>query len=282
MQSDLFGFTSGSVRLLQNQPTRPPAGSAGEPGPGPSIDDRTKAAAAKYRVLIVGRDRMSADLLASALNQAPACEAAAVVPELLAESLAGRKAHVAVISEELGDRRSGFDLTATTLHAHPNLVVVILLSHPSQTAVVNAFRAGARGVFSRERPIREFLDCIEHVRRGYLWAGPQEADVLLHVLRNLPAPSLNMAANATPLTDRELQVVQCAATGKTNRQIAQMLHLSENTVKNYLFKAFEKLGVSSRVELLFYLTFAGRPTPEAPPVEQRSETARVDAAADRE
>jgi DNA-binding NarL/FixJ family response regulator len=71
----------------------------------------------------------------------------------------------------LGDRRSGFDLTTTTLQAYPNLVVVILLSHPSQTAVVKAFRAGARGVFSRERPIGDFLDCIEHVRRGYLWAG---------------------------------------------------------------------------------------------------------------
>jgi DNA-binding NarL/FixJ family response regulator len=66
-----------------------------------------------------------------------------------------------------------------------------------------------------------------------------------------------MAANATPLTDREFQVVQCAATGKTNRQIAQALHLSENTVKNYLFRVFEKLGVSSRVELLFYLTLRG-------------------------
>ena len=134
MQSDLFGFISGSVRPLHDQPKRPPAGGAAELGPGPSVDDRTKAAAAKYRVLIVGRDRMSADLLASALDQTPACEAAAVVPERLAESLAGRKTHLAVISDELGDRRSGFDLTAATLRAYPNLVVVILLSHPAQTA----------------------------------------------------------------------------------------------------------------------------------------------------
>ena len=49
------------------------------------------------------------------------------------------------------------------------------------------------------------------------------------------------------------QVVHCAARGKTNKAIASELCLSEHTVKNYLFKAFEKLGVSSRVELLFYL-----------------------------
>jgi DNA-binding NarL/FixJ family response regulator len=51
--------------------------------------------------------------------------------------------------------------------------------------------------------------------------------------------------------------VQCAAKGKTNRAIASDLQLSEHTVKNYLFRAFEKLGVSNRVELLFYLTMRG-------------------------
>jgi len=55
----------------------------------------------------------------------------------------------------------------------------------------------------------------------------------------------------------QLHVVQCAATRKTNRQIAQVLHLSENTAKNYLFKSFEKLGVPGRVKLLFYLTIRG-------------------------
>jgi DNA-binding NarL/FixJ family response regulator len=52
-------------------------------------------------------------------------------------------------------------------------------------------------------------------------------------------------------------VVKCAARGKTNKSIAAELGLSEHTVKNYLFRAFEKLGVSSRVELLFYLTVSG-------------------------
>ena len=59
------------------------------------------------------------------------------------------------------------------------------------------------------------------------------------------------------LTMRELQVVKCAARGKTNKVIACELGLSEHTVKNYLFRAFEKLEVSNRVELLFYLTQRG-------------------------
>jgi len=243
---------------LPHEPLRPPPASQPADVSLVRSENRpTKSVLTKYRVSIVGRDRMSADLLASTLNQELACEAVAVGPERLSDTMPSREVHLAIISDELSDRRSGFDLAATALRANPDLIVVILLERPTQAAIVNAFRAGARGVFSREKPIREFLDCIDHVRKGYLWAGPSEAEALLHVLRSLPAPSIAMTTNATPLTGRELQVVQCAATGKTNRQIAQALRLSENTVKNYLFKAFEKLGVSSRVELLFCLAFRG-------------------------
>jgi len=223
----------------------------------PTADEQARTITPKTRALILARDRMSGDLLASALNQTDSYEAAAVAPERFSESLARHKVHLAVISSDLDHRISGLDLTTRVMRAYPGLLVVVLLSQTSPASVVNAFRAGARVVFSRERPIKEFLECIDQVRKGHLWAGPDMADVLLHLLRNLPALSVSMSADATPLTDRELQVVQCAATGKTNRQIAQALCLSENTVKNYLVKAFEKLGVSSRVELLFYLTMRG-------------------------
>lgn len=254
MESESSGLTR-PVRSLQDNSQRFPAGGKDRPPSSvPTADERTRKSTSRFGVLIVARDRMSGDLLASALNQTDSYGATAVTPERLLESLSTQKAHLAVISAELDRNVSGLDLTTRAMRACPSLLVVVLLSQASPTSVVNAFRAGARGVFSRERPIREFLDCIDHIRKGYLWAGPEAADLLLNVLRNLPAPSISMAANATPLTDRELQVVQCAATGKTNRQIAQALRLSENTVKNYLFKSFEKLGVSSRVELLFYLT----------------------------
>jgi DNA-binding NarL/FixJ family response regulator len=104
----------------------------------------------------------------------------------------------------------------------------------------------------------EFLSCVEHVTKGFIWAGKQETNALLEAFRSIPAPKVLTPRNSPALTVRELQVVKCAARGKTNKSIAVELGLSEHTVKNYLFRAFEKLGVSSRVELLFYLTVGGR------------------------
>ena len=118
-------------------------------------------------------------------------------------------------------------------------------------------KPGARGVFSREQDMFEFLDCVDHVRRGIIWAGRRETSLLLDAFKSIPAPNLVTSIDTPALTARELQVVQCAAKGKTNKAIACDLGLSEHTVKNYLFRAFEKLGISSRVELLFYLTVRG-------------------------
>ena len=78
-----------------------------------------------------------------------------------------------------------------------------------------------------------------------------------------------MAGDSKSLTKRELQVVQCAARGKPNKVIASELFLSEHTVKNYLFRAFEKLGVSSRVELLFHLTMQGQSLAPSKAVEEK-------------
>jgi DNA-binding NarL/FixJ family response regulator len=133
----------------------------------------------------------------------------------------------------------------------------MLLNHATPESVIVAFRSGARAVFSRQQPITDFVDCIGHVKRGFIWAGRQETNSLLEAFKNIPAPSVKTTGDSPTLTARELQVVQYAAKGKTNRAIANELALSEHTVKNYLFRAFEKLGVSNRVELLFYLTIRG-------------------------
>ena len=210
------------------------------------------------KVLIADRDSMSSDLLANALARDNRCEATAIQSSELLATLAACHFDVVVIAADLDvEAGSAFDLASTVGRTNRKIGIVMLLNQHSDEQVINAFRSGVRGVFSRQRPMAEFLLCVEHVRKGFIWAERQEANVLLEAFRSIPAPDVLTPKNSASLTVRELQVVKCAARGKTNRSIAAELGLSEHTVKNYLFRAFEKLGVSSRVELLFYLTVSG-------------------------
>ncbi len=102
------------------------------------------------------------------------------------------------------------------------------------------------------RPLN-FRACIERVSRGEIWAGRKEAEYLLAAMRNSPSCDGIDDDKVSVLSKRELEVAECAAQGQSNKQIADQLDLSEHTVKNYLFRIFDKMGVSNRFELLFLL-----------------------------
>jgi two-component system, NarL family, nitrate/nitrite response regulator NarL len=210
------------------------------------------------RILIVDRDPMSSDLLACSLAKRGHINASAVSPADLLNALAPNQTDIVVISSELNHHsETGLELATAVSQAHPNVIIVVLLNESGHDSVIKSFRSGARAVFSREHSMVEFIDCVEHVSKGFIWAGSKETRYLLDALRCMPSPGAGLE-NSLPLTERELQVVRCAAKGKTNKIIASELGLSEHTIKNYLFRAFDKLGVSNRVELLFYLTMRGQ------------------------
>ena len=210
---------------------------------------------AEFKVFIIGRDSLSSGTLADALIHDIRCEAVAMESGDLLRSLGMSKSALVIINADLSSGPgSGFDLATRVSGAFPNIPIVILLERPAREAVIRAFHSGARGVFSRQQSIPEFIDCVLHVNRGFMWAGREVSDVFLEGFRSLPTPILLTGVELKTLTKRELQVVQLAAKGKTNKAIASEVCLSEHTVKNYLFRAFEKLGVTNRVELLFHLT----------------------------
>jgi DNA-binding NarL/FixJ family response regulator len=94
------------------------------------------------------------------------------------------------------------------------------------------------------------------VDAGQVWASSSE---LQFVLEALTQPALaHLSSNGKSLLSaREIDVVRCLAEGLTNREIARRLKLTEHTVKNYLFRIFDKLGVSSRVEVVLYALGGG-------------------------
>jgi two-component system nitrate/nitrite response regulator NarL len=218
----------------------------------------TKQEEALFKVVIVGRDSLTGTLLADSLTHHLKCESmTARHPELL-RVLRSTKIDLVIISADCNSTAgAGFDLARAVSSAYPNIPILILMDEPVNDLVIRAFLSGARGVFNPQDSMNEFIDCVEHVRKGSIWARRDVTDYFLNAFRSIPAPSALSKEVSLSLSARELQVVRSAAKGKTNRAIASELHLSEHTVKNYLFKAFEKLGVSSRVELLFYMTIRG-------------------------
>ena len=213
----------------------------------------------EFRIVIVDRDSMGSQLLATALSQERNIQASAVPSADLLRHLAVKHAHMVIVGAEVSQKSPNeFDLAHEVSLSHPDILIVMLLNHSTRDSVLNAFRSGARGVFPRQRPVVDLLDCVDRVRNGYIWVAKQETTLLHEAIRSFPTHNLSQSSESLPLTYREKQVVHSAARGKTNKIIAGELGLSEHTVKNYLFRAFEKLGVSSRTELLFYLTLRGQ------------------------
>ena len=198
---------------------------------------------------------MGSQLLAESLGRDPRFEIAGITATAELSSIMGScKANVAVISVDV-DSAAGRGLQAArTLNARqPDIRLVILLEVGARESVVAAFRCGATGVFCRTEPLSELPTCIERVSRGEIWASRNHSEFLLEALRSAPSCEGIGAEKIGLLSHRELQVAECAAQGQSNKQIADRLGLSEHTIKNYLFRIFEKLGVSNRFELLFLL-----------------------------
>jgi two-component system, NarL family, nitrate/nitrite response regulator NarL len=219
----------------------------------------------QIRVLIAERDRMASQLLAESLERDSRYQIVALPPvsELLSAA-ALRKPDVAVISADfpVGSRK-GLQVARTLNMRLPNIRIVILLDVLERDSVVPSFRSGATGVFCRTESVSEFRACIEQVSRGEVWARDSAAEYLLEALRSSPSCDA-MEGKISMLSKREIEVVECAVQGQTNRQIACQLRLSEHTVKNYLFRVYEKLGISNRMELLFLSsTHSKNPFPAA-------------------
>jgi DNA-binding NarL/FixJ family response regulator len=207
----------------------------------------------ELRILVADRNSMSSQLLAESLARDPHLKATAIAPasELISSSRVGT-ADVAVVSAELETgSRQGMELARSLSKRSPDISIVILLDSLERDAVIASFHNGARGVFCRNEPLSEFRKCIASVSEGRIWVGSAEAEYLLEAIRNIP--SCEAVGELRKLTPRETKVAELAAQGFTNKQIASQLDLSEHTIKNYLFRIFEKLRISNRIELLFFL-----------------------------
>ena len=210
---------------------------------------------AKIRILVADRSRMGSQLLAESLGRDPRFEISGVIAAAEILSVAGSiNADVAVMGlDSDSPNTKGLHLARSLSARRPDLHIVALLEVVARDSVIAAFRCGATGVVSRTEPLSDLFACVERVSRGEIWASKSHSGFLLETLRSAPSCEGIDAGKIDLLSKREFQVAECAAQGQSNKQIADQLGLSEHTVKNYLFRIFEKLGVSNRFELLFLL-----------------------------
>jgi DNA-binding NarL/FixJ family response regulator len=211
----------------------------------------------KLRVLAADSTSMNTQLLVEALakNEQFVVLEAASNEDAVLELAQREKPDIVLLSSKLGQNGQAFDLIRNLRSQAANLRVIVMLDRSEPAIVVQAFRAGAHGIFCRTEPFRLLAKCIECVHAGQVWASSSELHFLLEALTKPGMASLHLG-NA-PLSTRETDVVRCVAEGLTNREIADRLKLTEHTVKNYLFRIFDKLGVSSRVEVVLYALGSG-------------------------
>jgi DNA-binding NarL/FixJ family response regulator len=94
--------------------------------------------------------------------------------------------------------------------------------------------------------------CINSVSSGQIWINSQQMHYVLEALSDVNTLRVVNSSGKTLLTPREEQVVALVADGLSNREAAHELGLSEHTIKKYLLRIFDKLGISTRVELVLY------------------------------
>ena len=134
---------------------------------------------------------------------------------------------------------------------------ILLTAAIEQGEVTQALESGVRGVILKESATQLLFECIRCVMAGRHWVGREAVADIAGYLRRRPAAT--GLQDSLGLTPRELQVVSAILAGSTNKDIARMFSISEQTVKHHLTSIFDKIGVSNRLELA--LLILNRRTP---------------------
>lgn len=190
----------------------------------------------KIQVVVAEDQAMVRGALAALLETEPdiaVCGSAANGREALSE-IAAHQPDVLVTDIEMPEM-TGLTLAGEVKSRFPQTRVVILTTFARPGYLRRALDAGAKGYLLKDRPSAELADAVRRVHRGLRVIDP-----------DLAAEAWDTGPD--PLTERERQILWRAGEGRSSQEIAEDLHLSEGTVRNYLSEAISKLGASNRVE----------------------------------
>ena len=143
------------------------------------------------------------------------------------------------------------EAVADLLRQNPGMRLVVVTHGSEEELTLDLFRRGAHGIVSREVEPELFVDCLRKVAGGDTWLDSQGIHWVMEAYRN----QNSRPAGARPkvqLTPKETLIVSCVTQGMKNKEIALRVGTTEQVVKNYLRKVYDKLGVADRLELALY------------------------------
>ena len=161
-------------------------------------------------------------------------------------SIRGQEYDVAVLDLSMPGR-SGIELIKQVKAEQPKLRILVLSMHSEQQYAVRALKAGASGYLTKDSAADQLVAAIRRIARGGAYISPETAERL--------ALDLSPAVEAPPhtlLSDREYQVFEMIATGKSLTGIADRLKLSVKTVSTHKTRIMQKMGVHNQTDLIRY------------------------------
>src|ERR1051326_9582427 len=173
-----------------------------------------------------------------------------------AETLAQTQAAVAKFSADILIFESALtqnpvESVVELMRQSPKLRIVVVTPGSDEELTLELFRRGVHGIVSREVEPELLVDCLRKVAAGEPWLDSQGVHWVMEAYRN----QSNRPAGSRPkvqLTPKETLIVSCVTQGMKNKEIALRVGTTEQVVKNYLRKVYDKLGVADRLELALY------------------------------
>jgi len=152
---------------------------------------------------------------------------------------------------------NGLEVGRAIKRSHPNVGIILLSADNDFSNMIRALRAGVAAYIPRNVPWEELLKVLQDVRRGeypindLVLGEPQLAALVLNEFRSLTSEE-EVENIYTPLSPREIEVLELMAAGRTNKEIAVKLDISNQTVKNHISSILRKLAVNDRTQAVVY------------------------------
>ena len=216
----------------------------------------------KIRILIADRQPIFCSGLRHLLSRKPGIS---VVGEAENSEQALKMVHerkpAILILDSLLIESNGLNILQELQQEHKKIKVILLTPLEEEEKSRRDLRMKAAGVIPKQASLNVLVQCIRKIGSGEAWEDPGSV-VAPGNEASLPSPSGSPAKNQSLISLREKQVVDLVSQGYRNKEIAERMFISEQTVKNHMHNIFDKLGVSDRLELALYAIHKNLQSPE--------------------